>query len=110
MTVIQMPDRNAAAGVVTGVTPSEGSAVRQGSSITLYVSQGGSSASPSPQATKAHEARFRLTNGLLGGLARRADNQLNTVGPAQCRPPQLCSFPVNRTAAPPKPKKRSAHG
>ena len=48
VTVIQMPDRNAAAGVVTGVTPSEGSAVRQGSSITLYVSQGGSSASPSP--------------------------------------------------------------
>ncbi|MBF0956123.1 MAG: PASTA domain-containing protein, partial [Actinomyces sp.] len=48
VTVIQMPDRNAAAGVVTGVTPSEGSAVRQGSSITLYVSQGGSSASPRP--------------------------------------------------------------
>ena len=48
VTVIQMPDRNVAAGTVTGVTPGEGSAVRQGSSITLYVSQGaGASASPS---------------------------------------------------------------
>ena len=48
VTIIQMPDRNAAAGTVTGVTPSEGSSVRQGSSITLYVSQGANgSASPS---------------------------------------------------------------
>ena len=50
VTIIQMPDRNAAAGTVTGVTPSEGSSVRQGSSITLYVSQG-SNASASPSAS-----------------------------------------------------------
>ena len=50
VTIIQMPDRNAAAGTVTGVTPSEGSSVRQGSSITLYVSQG-TNASASPSAS-----------------------------------------------------------
>lgn len=40
VTIVQQYNRNAAAGVVTGMTPGDGQKVAQGANVTLYVSQG----------------------------------------------------------------------
>ena len=51
VTIVQQYNRNAAAGVVTGMTPGDGQKVSQGSSVTVYVSQGaqpGTGSTPAP--------------------------------------------------------------